>query len=134
MKTINTRLFKLRHALCIGLTIFCSHQSSADMLKDTKNNQFSILQKYLKQERLNAGLQTKTLKVGDINWTYNEGGNASKPTVLLIHGLAGTRDHWNRVAHYLTPYYHVIAPDLPTNGDTTSQKALTRLFLILHLS
>lgn len=123
MKQINTRLFKLRYALCIGLTIFYSHQTSAYTPKDTKNNQSSVLQKYLKQERTKAGLKTKTLKVGDITWTYNEGGDISKPSVLLIHGLAGTRDHWNRVAHYLTPYYHVIAPDLPTNGDTTFPKS-----------
>ena len=123
MEKMNTRLFKLRHAVCISLTIFCSSFSYADKVKDTKNNEANILQNYLKQERSKAGLKTKTLKVGDIVWTYNEGGDISKPTVLLIHGLAGTRDHWNRVAHYLTPHYHVIAPDLPTNGDTTFPKS-----------
>ncbi|WP_343681613.1 alpha/beta hydrolase [Acinetobacter baylyi] len=76
------------------------------------------IQNVLQQERAWAGLQTKHLKVGDIEWVYSEGGNSSKPTLILIHGLAGSRDNWNRVAHNLTPYYHVIIPDLPAHGDT----------------
>lgn len=75
-------------------------------------------QNILQQERAWAGLQTKTVKAGDVEWIYSEGGNASKPTVLLIHGLSGTRDNWNRVARYLTPSYHVIIPDLPAHGET----------------
>lgn len=122
MEQLNTRLTHLRHALYISLAVFCSPHSYADKPRDTKNNEFSILQKYLKQERIHAGLSTKNIKVGDISWTYNEGGDTSKPAVLLIHGLTGTRDHWNRVAHYLTPHYHVIIPDLPTDGDTTVPK------------
>ncbi|WP_299149719.1 alpha/beta hydrolase [uncultured Acinetobacter sp.] len=77
-----------------------------------------LLQQYLIQERHQAGLQSKTLKIGDISWSYSEGGAKHKPSILLIHGLAGTRDNWNRVAQFLTPYYHVIIPDLPSNGET----------------
>ncbi|WP_139160646.1 alpha/beta fold hydrolase, partial [Acinetobacter baumannii] len=76
------------------------------------------IQNVLQQERAWAGLQTKHLKVGDIEWVYSESGNSSKPTIILIHGLAGSRDNWNRVAYNLTPYYHVIIPDLPAHGDT----------------
>ena len=77
-----------------------------------------ILQNYLGQERKAAGLVAKTVQVGNVTWSYNEGGSRTKPSILLIHGLAGNRDNWNRVAHFLTPYYHVIIPDLPTNGET----------------
>lgn len=77
-----------------------------------------ILQNYLIQERKAAGLTTKTIQVGNVTWSYNEGGSRANPSILLIHGLAANRDNWNRVAHYLTPHYHVIIPDLPTNGDT----------------
>ncbi len=72
----------------------------------------------LQEERAWAGLSSKTLKVGDITWAYSESGDASKPTILLVHGLSGSRDNWNRVAHLLTPYYHVVIPDLPAHGDT----------------
>ena len=63
-------------------------------------------------------METKRVKVGDIDWAYSEGGPAGKPTIMLVHGLAGSRDNWNRVARYLTPYYHVIIPDLPGQGDS----------------
>ena len=74
------------------------------------------------QERSWAGLKTKSLKVDDITWVYSEGGPANKPTVLLIHGLAGSRDNWNYIARALTPHYHVIIPDLPMAGDTIVPK------------
>ena len=75
-------------------------------------------QQILQEERAWAGLSSKTLKMGDIEWAYSEGGDKAKPTVMLIHGLSGSRDNWNRVARYLTPYYHVVIPDLPAHGDT----------------
>lgn len=75
-------------------------------------------QQVMQEERAWAGLQTKTIKVNNIDWSYSIGGAANKPTILLIHGLSGTRDNWNRVARYLTPYYQVIIPDLPLHGDT----------------
>ena len=76
----------------------------------------------LQQQRNWAGLKTKTLKVDDITWVYSEGGASNKPTILLIHGLAGSRDNWNSIAKVLTPYYHVIIPDLPMAGDTIVPK------------
>ncbi|MGE8556913.1 MAG: alpha/beta hydrolase [Acinetobacter sp.] len=93
--------------------------SSLTLAQSNKPNIEKInLQNYLIQERNEAGLKAKTIQVGEISWAYNEGGSRQKPTILLIHGLAGNRDNWNRVAHFLTPYYHVIIPDLPNNGDT----------------
>lgn len=78
----------------------------------------NILQNYLSQERKAAGLVSRSIQVGNVTWSYSEGGLRSKPAILLIHGLGGTRDNWNGVAQFLTPYYHVIIPDLPANGDT----------------
>lgn len=79
-------------------------------------------QNVLQQERAWAGLQSKTIKVGDITWSYSEGGQAGKPIVVLIHGLAGSRDNWNRVARALTANYHVVIPDLPSSGETQVPK------------
>ncbi|WP_312969239.1 alpha/beta fold hydrolase [Acinetobacter gerneri] len=75
-------------------------------------------QQILQEERAWAGLRSKTLRVGDVVWSYSEGGNPNAPTVLLLHGLASDRDSWNRIAHDLTPSYHVIIPDLPSSGRT----------------
>ena len=111
MKGIFNKLI-LSTALAMGsvVTIGLSTTSSAAPAID--------IQSVLQQERAWAGMETKRVKVGDIDWAYSEGGPAGKPTIMLVHGLAGSRDNWNRVARYLTPYYHVIIPDLPGQGDS----------------
>lgn len=101
-------------ALALSL---CSVIPAAQAAPAASNNA-QLFQQTLQEERAWAGLTTRTLKVGDVEWTFSEGGDKAKPTVLLVHGLSGTRDNWNRVARYLTPYYHVIIPDLPAHGDT----------------
>ena len=58
---------------------FASHAVENTIIKDKLS-----LQSYLLQERVTAGLKTKTLKVDDIVWSYNEGGAVDKPTILLI--------------------------------------------------
>ncbi|MGE8573192.1 MULTISPECIES: alpha/beta fold hydrolase [Acinetobacter] len=109
--------FKLATICCMTFT--AKHALAANPSPISKNFAVpSIVQNYLSQERKAAGLVTHSVQVGNVNWSYSEGGQRSKPTILLIHGLGGTRDNWNRVAHYLTPNYHVIIPDLPANGDT----------------
>ncbi|ENV15465.1 alpha/beta fold hydrolase [Acinetobacter guillouiae] len=111
MKGIFNKLI-LSTALAMGsvVTVGLSTTSSAAPAID--------IQSVLQQERAWAGMETKRVKVGDIDWAYSEGGPADKPTIMLVHGLAGSRDNWNRVARYLTPYYHVIIPDLPGQGDS----------------
>ncbi len=102
----------LAWAMCCASLTLCTFASTS-FAASTIN-----FQNILQQERAWAGLQTKQLKVEEITWTYSEGGSSTKPTLFLIHGLAGTRDNWNRVARYLTPYYHVVIPDLPAHGET----------------
>lgn len=78
----------------------------------------ALMQSVLAQERTWAGLESKSIKVGDITFAYSEGGVKGAPTVLLVHGFSGSRDNWNRIAHRLTKKYHVVAVDLPGHGDT----------------
>ncbi|WP_288497592.1 alpha/beta hydrolase [uncultured Acinetobacter sp.] len=111
MKGIFNRLV-LSTALAIGTTTTLGLSSMAYAAPSID------IQSVLQQERAWAGMETKRVKVGDIDWAYSEGGPAGKPTLMLVHGLAGSRDNWNRVARYLTPYYHVIIPDLPGQGDS----------------
>lgn len=47
---------------------------------------------------------------------YLEGGNGQE-VLLLLHGFAGDKDNFTRIARYLTPHYHVIIPDLPGFGE-----------------
>ncbi len=97
----------------IGMLSFVSHAYAA-----SNTPEYVDYLKIVQEERAWAGLTTKTLRVGDVVWAYSEGGDKTKPTVLLIHGLASSRDTWNNVAKSLTPYYHVIIPDLPLAGNT----------------
>lgn len=104
-------LAQLLMASAIGL-------ASIGVISQTQAAPTIDIQSVLQQERSWAGMETKRIKVADIDWAYSEGGQAGKPTLMLVHGLAGSRDNWNRLARYLTPYYHVIIPDLPGQGDS----------------
>ena len=84
--------------------------------------EFVNYQKVQLEERAWAGLQTNSIRIGDIVWSYTEGGVKTKPTILLIHGIGGNKDTWNDVARELTRYYHVIIPDLPGSGSTQVAK------------
>lgn len=64
-----------------------------------------------------AGLAPRRIPVGDHSVAYLEGGHGE--TVLLLHGFGVDSDAWLRMAHYLTPCFHVIAPDLPGWGAST---------------
>ena len=104
--------------ILMSTVLSCSTFMLSGMFHTTSAAPTINIQSVLQQERTWAGLQSKRIKVGDIEWAYSEGGSQSKPTLLLVHGLAGSRDNWNRVARYLTPYYHVIIPDLPGQGES----------------
>jgi pimeloyl-ACP methyl ester carboxylesterase len=42
---------------------------------------------------------------------------AGKEVLLLVHGFAGDKDNFTRIARLLAPHYRVIIPDLPGFGD-----------------
>lgn len=67
--------------------------------------------------RWHAGMQEKSLQVGDQHMVYLEGGHGDN--VLLIHGFAGDKDNWTYLTPYLSSKYHVIAVDLPGFGEST---------------
>ncbi|MFV5191187.1 alpha/beta fold hydrolase, partial [Acinetobacter courvalinii] len=118
---INTRFAQPLRKTFGAALLACSLSTLAVSTTQAAEIEMSF-QNLLQQERAWAGLQSKTLKVGDITWSYSEGGQAGKPIIILIHGLAGSRDNWNRVARALTANYHVIIPDLPASGETLVPK------------
>jgi pimeloyl-ACP methyl ester carboxylesterase len=117
MNQLRQKIYGFGKTLCLSFSLLISLPIYSAQKKSESLINYSILQQFLEQERQDAGLQTKTLKVGHLTWKYSEGGSSQKPTILLIHGLGGNRDCWNKVAHFLTPNYHVIIPNLPTNDD-----------------
>ncbi len=48
------------------------------------------------------------------------GGPASGPTVVCVHGLAGSAVNWSAIAPLLAGHCRVLAPDLPGHGLTRS--------------
>ncbi|WP_156189293.1 alpha/beta fold hydrolase [Acinetobacter indicus] len=116
MKQDSSRFLSWPRLAALALALSAPLLSSAAKLSPEQQ----VVQHYYQTERQAAGLVSKSLKIGNITWRYNEGGDVNRPTILLLHGFAGHRDNWNRVAKFLTPFYHVIIPDLPNTGETQS--------------
>jgi abhydrolase domain-containing protein 6 len=68
-------------------------------------------------DRKAAGLQQKTVRVGDHEIAYLEGGHGE--TILMVHGFAANKDNWVRFAKWIAPSYHVVALDVPGFGGST---------------
>jgi haloacetate dehalogenase len=52
-----------------------------------------------------------------------EGGNRSKPALLLLHGFPQSHVMWQRVAQQLAKDYFLVMPDLRGYGDSSKPKA-----------
>ena len=74
--------------------------------------------------RKRGGTVQKRVTVDGRVWPYLEGGDPTKPLLLLVHGFAGDKDNWSMIAPYITRDYHVIAPDLPGFGENERNPAL----------
>ncbi|MEN9866055.1 MAG: hypothetical protein RL748_1645 [Pseudomonadota bacterium] len=66
-------------------------------------------------ERMLSGLRLHQAEVDGFTVPYLEGGQGQP--LLLIHGFAGDKDNFTRVARHLVAHYRVIIPDLPGFGD-----------------
>jgi pimeloyl-ACP methyl ester carboxylesterase len=67
--------------------------------------------------RRKGRLVRKTVRVGDIEWPYLEGGPKDGEVVVLVHGFGADKDHWAMAAPHITDRYRLIAPDLPGFGE-----------------
>ena len=67
--------------------------------------------------RRRARVVRKTVVVDGRRWPYLEGGDLSKPTLVMVHGFGADKDHWTFYAPWLTKDYRLIAPDLPGFGE-----------------
>jgi abhydrolase domain-containing protein 6 len=76
----------------------------------------------LKAQQCAAGVEQTEIQVKGRSIPYLTGGTG-EPLVLL-HGFGGDKNHWVRVARYLTPHYTVIAPDLPGFGEGDRDRSL----------
>ncbi|MBZ2169146.1 alpha/beta fold hydrolase [Marinobacter sp. F4216] len=71
-------------------------------------------------ERSGAGLQVKTVEVGDWQIAYLANKEPTDgDTVVMVHGFGADKDNWTRLARELTDDFNVYAIDLPGHGDSS---------------
>lgn len=77
----------------------------------------------LSLERMRAGLHRSELDIEvdgrGFHIVYLEGGSASAPPLLLLHGIGADKDNWTRVGSVLTKRYRVYAIDIPGFGESS---------------
>lgn len=62
----------------------------------------------------------KTVKVDGLNIFYREAGDKNKPTILLLHGFPSSSHMFRDLINDLAADYHLIAPDYPGFGQSSS--------------
>jgi pimeloyl-ACP methyl ester carboxylesterase len=65
-------------------------------------------------------LKFKTVKVDGLDIFYREAGNKNKPTILLLHGFPSSSHMYRDLIKDLSDDYHLIAPDYPGFGLSSS--------------
>ena len=66
--------------------------------------------------------------LGTFNINYIEAGAPTQPTILLLHGFPSSSTQYRDFIPLLSNTYHVLAPDLPGFGLTTSPTDLKFTF------
>ena len=67
--------------------------------------------------RVRGRLSLKSMRVGEFDWPYLEGGPEGAPPLVLVHGFGGDKDNWAMIAPHLSDRYHLIIPDMVGFGD-----------------
>ena len=75
-------------------------------------------------QRSSAGMQKKSIELYFGKIVYLENDVKSDETIVLVHGFGGSKDNWTKTIAEWNERYHVIAIDLPGNGESVSDKEL----------
>jgi pimeloyl-ACP methyl ester carboxylesterase len=65
---------------------------------------------------------------------YQEAGDPTKPTLVLLHGFPSTSRMWDRLIPTLAVEYHVLAPDYPGFGLSDAPSPKTFDYTFDHLA
>jgi pimeloyl-ACP methyl ester carboxylesterase len=71
----------------------------------------------------NSGLHHRSITVDQLQIFYREGGSDDAPVLLLLHGFPSASHQYARLMERLSDRVHVIAPDYPGFGYTSSPKS-----------
>ncbi len=73
-----------------------------------------------KAQSSNSATTYKTIKVDGLDIFYREAGDKTKPTILLLHGFPSSSHMYRDLINDLSASYHLIAPDYPGFGQSSS--------------
>ena len=62
----------------------------------------------------------KTVKIDDLEIFYREAGDKNNPTILLLHGFPSSSHMFRDLINDLSGDFHLIAPDYPGFGQSSS--------------
>jgi pimeloyl-ACP methyl ester carboxylesterase len=65
---------------------------------------------------------------------YEEAGDRSRPTLVLLHGFPSTSRMWDRLIPALAAEFHVIAPDYPGFGLSDAPSPATFAYTFDHIT
>ena len=65
---------------------------------------------------------------------YREAGDQSKPTILLLHGFPSASHMFRDLMPLLADEYHLIAPDMPSFGQTVSPSRTEQTYSFDYLA
>ncbi|MEN2398692.1 alpha/beta hydrolase [Flavobacterium sp. MC2016-06] len=65
-------------------------------------------------------VEYKTILVDSLKIFYREAGEATKPTIILLHGFPSSSHMYRNLIDELAHNYHVIAPDYPGFGQSSA--------------
>lgn len=66
----------------------------------------------------NRQISYKYQKVKNLNIFYRQAGDASKPTIVMLHGFPTSSHMYRRLLLELSDEFHIIAPDYPGFGNS----------------
>ena len=67
-----------------------------------------------------TAIKYKTIRVEGLDIFYREAGDASKPTILLLHGFPSSSHMFRDLIPKLSHKFHVVAPDYPGFGYSSA--------------
>lgn len=83
---------------------------------------FLALVSETKAQKLNTQISYNTVKIDGLDIFYREGGDKTKPTILLLHGFPTSSFMFRNLIPQLADKYHLVAPDYPAFGQSSMPK------------
>jgi pimeloyl-ACP methyl ester carboxylesterase len=81
-----------------------------------------------------ATVYYRNASLSEVNMFYREAGDASNPTILLLHGFPSSSHMFRGLIPLLACFLHVVAPDYPGFGYTDSPPATDFAYTFDHLA